>query len=112
MKIPDDKLEELKRQTIVDNFRLEELIKDMDEGFIGPGKREEFHELLKKSQLFMPVVFGQNMHDALENNHPGEIFVPDGQVGFDINYIKLQGNERAVPLFTSNELLESTGLQS
>lgn len=112
MKIPDDKLEELKRQTIVDNSRLEELIKDMDEGFIGPGKREEFHELLKKSQLFMPVVFGQNMHDALENNNPGEIFVPDGQVGFDINYIKLQGNERAVPLFTSNELLESTGLQS
>ena len=51
MKIPDDKLEELKRQTIVDNFRLEELIKDMDEGFIGPGKREEFHELLKKSPV-------------------------------------------------------------
>ena len=112
MKIPDDKLEELKRQTIVDNSRLEELIKDMDEGFIGPGKREEFNELLRKSQLFMPVVFGQNMHDALENNRPGEIFVPDGQVGFDINYIKLQGNERAVPLFTSKELLESTGLQS
>ena len=30
MKIPDDKLEELKRQTIVDNSRLEELIKDME----------------------------------------------------------------------------------
>ena len=112
MKIPDDKMEEFKRQTMVDNSRLEELIKEMDEGFVGPGKREEFHELLKKSQLFMPVVFSQNMDDALENNRPGEIFVPEGPVGFDINYIKLQGNERAIPLFTSNELLESTGLQS
>ncbi len=112
MKIPDDKLEELKKQTMVDNSRLEELIKDMDEGFVGPEKREEFHELLKKSQLFMPVVFSQNMDEALENNRPGEIFVPEGQVGFDINYIKLDGNGRAVPLFTSKELLESTGLQS
>lgn len=112
MKIPDEKVEEFKRQTMVDNSRLEELIKDMDEGFVGPGKQEEFHELLRKSQLFMPVVFGQNMHDAVENSRPGEIFVPEGQVGFDINYIKLQGNERAIPLFTSKELLESTGLQS
>lgn len=112
MKIPDDKMEEFKRQTMVDNSRLEELIKEMDEGFIGPGKREEFNDLLKKSQLFMPVVFSQNMEDAVENSHPGEIFVPEGQVGFDINYIKLAGNERAVPLFTSEELIESVGLQS
>lgn len=112
MKIRDDKLEELKIQTKVDNSRLEELIKDMDEGFVGPEKREEFHQLFKKSQLFMPVIFSKNMDDALENNVPGEIFVPEGQIGFDINYIKMAGDERALPLFTSIEMMESIGLQS
>ena len=51
MKLPDEKLEELKKECVVDNSRLEELIKEMDQGWVSSEKQEEFLELFKKSNL-------------------------------------------------------------
>lgn len=125
MKIPDDNLEELKNikvpdemiekfmeECAVDNSRLEELIKEMDEGLVDPKKREEFFELFKKSNLHMPVVLSDEWFEDIENFEPGRIRTTGENAGFNINYIKLGGDEKAVPLFTSSELMESTGLES
>ena len=74
LKIPEEKIEELMKECAADNSRLEDLIKEMDEGLV--------------------------IRTTGEN------------AGFNINYIKLDGDEKAVPLFTSSELMESTGLKS
>ena len=112
MERPDDELEELESQSSIDNSRLEELIKDIYAGFVGPEKREEFLELLKKSQLFMPVVFGDDVGEVFEDSRPGEVSVTKRPLGFNINYLEFGDGERALPLFTSDELLISTGLES
>ena len=112
IKVPEEMVEELMKECAVDNSRLEELIKEMDEGLIDPKKREEFFELFKESNLYMPVILGDEWFDDIENFEPGTIRTTGENAGFDINYIKLDGDEKAVPLFTSNELMESTGLKS
>lgn len=112
MKIPDEKLEELKKECAVDNSRLEELIKEMDKGWVSSEKQEEFLELFKKSNLYMPVVLGDEWFEGIEDSKPGEIRTTGENAGFDINYIKLNDGKRAVPLFTSSELMKSTGLKS
>lgn len=112
MKRPDDELEELESQSEIDNSRLEELIECMDEGFVGIEKRGEFFELVKESQLFLPVVFGPDAEEEFENSAPGEVSVTKRPIGFNINYLELAEDERAIPLFTSLELLESTGLKT
>ena len=61
IKVPEEKIEELMKECAVDNSRLEELIKEMDEGLIDPKKREEFFELFKKSNLHMPVILGDDI---------------------------------------------------
>lgn len=112
MKIPDDELEELKEQGNVDNSRLEELIKDMDKGLVGPEKLEDFLELLKRSHLFLPVVFGPEAQEEFKDGRPGEVSVTKQPIGFNINYIEFSDGERAIPLFTSDELLKITGIES
>lgn len=112
MKRPDDELEELESQSEIDNSRLEELIDDMDEGLVGIDKQEEFLELLKKSQLFMPVVFGPEAEEEFKNGSPGEVSVTKQPIGFNINYLQLAEGKRALPLFTSRELLKSAGVES
>lgn len=112
MKIPDEKLEELKKECAVDNSRLEELIKEMDKGWVSSEKQEEFLDLFKKSNLYMPVVLGDEWFEGIEDSKPGEIRTTGENAGFDINYIKLNDGKRAVPLFTSSELMKSTGLRS
>ena len=99
MKIPDEKLEELKKECAVDNSRLEELIKEMDQGWVSSEKQEEFLELFKKSNLYMPVVLGDEWFEGIEDSKPGEIRTTGENAGFDINYIKLNDGKRAVPLF-------------
>ena len=89
MKTPDDELEELESQSMEVNSRLEELIKDLNEGFADFEKQVEFLELLKKSQLVLPVVFSQNIGEVIEDRSPGEIFENKQPVGFNINYIEL-----------------------
>ena len=60
----------------------------------------------------MPVILGEECFDDIENFEPGKIRTTGENAGFNINYIKLDGDEKAVPLFTSSELMESTGLKS
>lgn len=108
MQNDDSNLDELKKQAIVDNSALEEIMKKD----ITPESQREFFEILKKSQLFMPVIFSPNMFEGIENSKPGDVFQPKGQTGFDINYLTRPDGIKAVPLFTSSEIMESTGLKS
>ena len=104
----EDKLEKLRKETEVDNSKLEEM---MSEEFT-PKTQMEFIELLKQSRLFMPVTFSENMYESVENAEEGEVFMTNGPAGFDINYLKGHDGSRAVPLFTSNEKMEEGGLIS
>ena len=42
MKVPDEKLEQFKKECELNNSRLEELIKEMDQGLVSSEKQEEF----------------------------------------------------------------------
>ena len=95
-----------------DNTKLVELIKKMDAGLVEAKTRNEFFEIFKNSQLYMPVMMSDNIFEGIENAKEGDVIEPEGQVGFDINYLKYDGDKKAVPLFTSSELMESTGLKS
>lgn len=66
LKIPEEKIEELMKECAADNSRLEDLIKEMDEGLVDSKKREEFLELFKKSNLHMPVILGEECFDDIE----------------------------------------------
>ena len=70
------------------NTKLEKLMED-------PQKQEEFIEELRKSQLFLPVIFSENMFEGIE----------------DSNLTGNNGN-RAIPLFTSSKKMEEGGLKS
>ena len=53
------------------------------------------------------------MDEASESFFAGKkTFEPTGQIGFNINYIKLDGDKKAIPLFTSDELMKSINLIS
>ena len=88
VKVPDEMIEKFMEECAVDNSRLEELIKEMDEGLVDPKKREEFFELFKKSNLYMPVILGDEWFDDIENFEPGTIRTTGENAGFDINFIK------------------------
>ena len=103
-----ENLNELKKEASIDNSRLEELLK----GEITPEKQHEFLEVFKTSQLFLPIVISENLFNGIEDAKPGDIIEPEGQVGFDINYLSYGDDEKAVAVFTSSELMESSGLLS
>ena len=94
--------------TEIDNSRLEEL---MGREFTLKGQNE-FLSLLKDSQLFMPVTYSPNMFEGIENAKEGDIIEPEGQIGFDINYLTGDDGSKAVPLFTSSEMMEEAGVIS
>lgn len=94
--------------TKIDNSRLEELMSQE----MTVESQNEFLELFKESQLFMPVTYSANMFEGIENAKEGDVFEPQGQVGFDINYLTGNDGSKAVPLFTSNEMMEKAGLRS
>ena len=104
----DSELEDLKRQAMVDNSRLEKLM----ESEITPDMQREFFSILKESQLFMPVTFSENMFEGIEDSKPGDVCQPKGPAGFDINYLTDNEGNRAVPLFTSDGMMEKAGLRS
>ena len=93
----DKQLEELKKEAVVDNSALEEIMKKD----ITPESQREFFEILKKSQLFMPVIFSPNMFEGIENSKPDDVFQPKGQTGFDINYLTRPDGIKAVPLYAA-----------
>ena len=105
-------MEEIKQHDGIDNSELEELIKEMDAGIVESKKKEEFLELFKKSQLLLPVILSDEWFEGIEDSKPGDIRTVRENAGFNINYLEMKNGERAVALFTSTELMESTGLQS
>lgn len=104
-----EELEKLiKETTQVDNSALEELMSKE----LTPESQREFLKLFKESQLFMPVTYSPNMFEGIENAKVGDVFEPQGQVGFDINYLTGSDGSKAVPLFTSSEMMEKAGVKS
>lgn len=104
----NDKLEELKKETVIDNSRLEELIKQD----ITAEMQMEVFEELKKSQLFLPVTFSAGMFEGIEDAKEGDVFKTTGEEGFDINFITDSDGNRVVPLFTSGEAMKEAGFAS
>lgn len=98
----------IKETTHVDNSQLEELMSKE----LTVESQNEFLSLLKGSQLFMPVTWSENMFEDIENAKEGDIFEPEGRVGFDINYLTGKDGSKAVPLFTSSGIMEKAGVQS
>ena len=68
------------------NEKLEELIKSYKED-ITAEKEKALIEMLQDARLLLPVSFSDNLHESVENSKPGEVFTPEGQVGFDIMYL-------------------------
>lgn len=104
----DSNLDELKKEATVDNSALEEIMKKE----ITPESQREFLEVLKDSQLFMPVTYSANMFEGIEDAKEGDVFEPKGQIGFDINYLTDSDGNKAVPLFTSDEAMQKAGVRS
>ena len=104
-----EELEKLiKETTNVDNSALEELMSRV----LTAESEREFLKLFRDSQLFLPVTYSANMFEGIENSKPGDIFEPKGQVSFDINYLTGDDGSKAVPLFTSSEMMERAGMAS
>ncbi len=105
----DDKhFEELKKDAKIDNSKLEEIIKRD----ITPEMEAEFFEIFKESRLFMPVSFSAEMFEGIENAKPGDVLKTPKQSGFDINCLTNSDGEKAVPLFTSDEVMGDAGVRS
>ena len=98
----------IEETTDIDNSAMEEVMSRE----LTLESQNEFFELLKESQLVMPVSFSQNIFEGIEDAKPGDIIEPEGQVGFDINYLTDENGSKAVPLFTSNEMMEKGGMRS
>lgn len=99
----EEKLDKLKKETEVDNSRLEELIKQD----ITPEMEKEVFELLKQSKLFLPVDFGPDAFEGIEDTKPGDVV--KGPKGFSIQFLTDPEGRKAVPLFTSEEMMKQAG---
>ena len=104
----EKKLEEIMEQNKVDNSRLEEPMKTE----MTPHTQAEFIEILKESQLYLLVTPSPNMFEGIEDAKVGDVFEPEGQAGFDINYLSDADGNKAVPLFTSEKAMDEAGLRS
>lgn len=74
--------------------------------------QDEFLEKFKTSTLFLPVQFGNVPIDDVEDLKVGDTFAVDGPLTFRINYLSDDDGERAIPLFTSREVMEKHNLKS
>ena len=89
----------------IDNTKLEKMMENQE-------NQDEFIEELRKSQLFLPVIFSENMFEGIENAKEGDVFQPKGPAGYDINFLTDNNGNRAIPLFTSSAKMEEGGLKS
>ena len=99
----DMDLEELKKETVVDNSKLEKMMKEK----ITPQMQREFFEVFKDSRLFLPIDFGPDAFKNLEDKNPGDIV--EGPRGFSIQFLTDENGNKAVPLFTSEEMIRKAG---
>lgn len=104
----DDKYLDVLKQNTADNSKLEEILKRE----ITPEMQRELFEVLRQSQLYLPVKFSANMFEGIEDAEEGDVFETTGKEGFDINYLTDNEKNRLVPLFTSSEVMAKTGLES
>lgn len=90
---------------------LEELIKNFNQE---PSieTQNAFLAGLKTSQLFLTVSIGENMLEEIKKSEVGKVNTFENEVGFSINYLKGEGDKKAVPLFTREELMEQTSIRS
>ncbi len=90
---------------MIDNTKLEELLVfDKTNSLINP---DEFLNLFKKSQLIMPADFKKNTYTALETvNDEGK----REKLSFDIRCLTTDDGLKAVPLFTSLDVMEKQGI--
>ena len=100
-----ENLEDLKREAVIDNSRLEELLSQFFE--LPAEGKNEFIELFKQSRLYMPIEVDVSAFDP-ENVKVGQVI--EGPRGFDIKYIENE-NGKTVPLFTSDEVMEDAGVR-
>ena len=108
IKMDDRKQEDMQASPQTDNTRLEELMKQD----ITQEMQKEFFEVLKQSQLFMPVTFNRSLFDEIENAEVGDVISSEEPTGFNINYLTDSEGRKAIPLFTSAQVMESVGLTS
>ncbi len=98
--------ENLKNDAEIDNSRLEELIKQD----ITPQMQREVFDILKKSRLFLPIDFGEDAFKGIENSEPGDVI--EGPKGFSIQFLTDDNGNKAVPLFTSEEMMQKAGVHT
>ena len=98
--------ENLKNDAEIDNSRLEELIKQD----ITPQMQMEVFDILKKSRLFLPIDFGEDAFKGIENTEPGDVI--EGPKGFSIQFLTDDNGNKAVPLFTSEEMMQKAGVHT
>lgn len=91
---------ELKNEMGVDNSRLEELTKEE----ITPIMQIEFLNMLKESRLYMPVSYSKNMFEGIESAKVGDVIGPTVQIVFNIEFLTDDKGNKAIPLFTSDEM--------
>lgn len=106
--IDEQNVVELKNETGVDNSRLEELTKEE----ITPIMQIEFLNMLKESRLYMPVSYSENMFECIESAKVGDVIGPTVQIGFNIEFLTDDKGNKAVPLFTSDEMMEAADFRS
>ena len=99
-------MNELKKETEIDNSELEELISHE----ITPEMEREVFKLIKEARLFMPVDFGSDAFENIENAKPGDEI--EGPQGFSIQFLTDNNGNRAVPLFTSEEKMQEAGART
>ena len=105
----EEKINELKEQgAMTDNTRLEELMKEE----ITPEMQREFFDILKESQLLMPVTFSPNIFEGIEDAKVGDVIEPQGQMGFNVNYLEDNHGNKVLPLYTSDKAMEDAGVRS
>ena len=102
-------LDKIKEETEIDNSKLEELLQKFRDD-PSPETVNELGEEIKKSRLYLPVVPSANMFEGIENAQVGDVI--EGPSGFDINFLTNNAGEKAIPLFTSDKIMEEVDLRS
>lgn len=102
-------LDKIKDEMKIDNTKLEELLQKFKDD-PSPETVNELGEEIKRSQLYLPVIPSSNMFEGIENAQVGDII--EGPSGFDINFLTNNAGEKAIPLFTSDKIMEEVDLRS
>ena len=92
----------------VDNSRMEEILKIEPEEMTAK-EQAEFFNILKESQLFMPIEVTSSIFDDIENAKVGDTI--ESEAPFRFKPIAINGpSGKAIPLFTSKERMEEAEL--